>query len=496
MNNNTFANALNTENAKTKTWNGADALNTTGSKCLDFFGLIGSCRNVHPLKKCTLFDEAFNESPDDAMKLLFYARDIRGGYGERDAFNQIFAHLAETHSDSVIKNIPNVMEFGRAKDLYTLIGTPAETAMWEYIKMQFNEDVENMKNHKPVSLLAKWLATPNASSKKTSKLGVLTAHKIGYTKNQMAEYRKTLSALRTYIKVVEKDMSANEWKNIDYSIVPSNCMLKNKNAFIRHDKDRYNEFINNVNSGKTTMHMNTVTPVDIMSKVLKGDNSVEINTMWKSLPQVDTNALVVCDTSGSMFGSRYKNVVSPITVAIALSIYFAQHNVDGFKNKFFTFSNTPHLVSIKGDTLLQQYNSIINSDWGMSTNLEAVFDKILKIGIQYNIADKDMPKSILVISDMQINPYVCRQFKKGDITFTNSLKQKFASQGYTLPTIIYWNVNAQNPTFHATATSNGVMFVSGYSTNIMKQVMENIGKTPMDLMNTVLTSDRYKNITA
>ena len=120
----------------------------------------------------------------------------------------------------------------------------------------------------------------------------------------------------------------------------------------------------------------------------------------------------------------------------------------------------------------------------------------MKIGIQYNIADKDMPKSILVISDMQINPYVCRQFKKGDITFTNSLKQKFASQGYTLPTIIYWNVNAQNPTFHATATSNGVMFVSGYSTNIMKQVMENIGKTPMDLMNTILTSDRYKNITA
>ena len=130
-----FADAMATEMSHTKTWNGADALSTTGSRCLDFFGRIGAMRSGDKFEKLDLFDAAYAENPDAAMKLLFYARDIRSGYGERDAFNEIFAHLAKTHKESVKKNLANVIEYGRAKDLYSLIGTPAENAMWNAIKI-------------------------------------------------------------------------------------------------------------------------------------------------------------------------------------------------------------------------------------------------------------------------------------------------------------------------------------------------------------------------
>ena len=487
-----FSDAMNFELTRGKTWNGAECLTSTSNACLDFFGRIGAMRQASVNEKLDLFDAAYREDPDSAMKLLFYTRDIRGGYGERDAFNEIFAHLAATHKNSVIKNIPNVLEYGRAKDLYSLIGTPAESAMWSFVREQFELDKANLAQGKPVSLLAKWLATPNASSPKTAELGVLTAKKLGYNFKSMAQYRKTLVALRKAIDIPEAKMSTDRWDEIVYENVPSKCNIQNREAFKRHDFVRYENFISQVQSGEVKMNMAAANSCDIMQKVVNGNNGVEINTMWKSLPKIPTKALAVVDTSGSMtWGST--NGVRPITVAVALGIYFAQNNVGQFKNKFFTYSNRPSLIEIKGDTLGQMYEQIRRADWGNSTNLEAVFNKILEMGINYHIAQEDMPESICVISDMQINDY---GYRNGGLTFTDVMKRRYEQAGYKLPHVIYWNVNAINPTFHAAKTDNGVSLVSGYSPNIMKQIMDNIGKTPMDLMNDILTSDRYKNITA
>ena len=486
-----FSDAMTVEMTHGKTWNGADCLTSTSNKCLDFFGRIGAMRRSAIEEKLDLFDAAYNEDANAAMKLLFYTRDIRGGYGERDAFNEIFAHLTRTHKESAIKNIPNILEYGRAKDLYCLINTPAESAMWTFVKEQFEADKANLEQGKPVSLLAKWLATPNASSKKTAELGKLTAKKLGYTFKNMAEYRKTLVALRNAIDTPEAKMSTNRWGEINYEKVPSKCNIQNRNAFLRHDAERYTNFISQVQSGEKEMKMATANPCDIMQKVVKGDNSVEINTMWKSLPQINTKALAVVDTSGSM---TWGNGMLPITVASALGIYFAQNNVGQFKNKFFTFSNSPELIELQGSTLGQMYKQIMRTDWGGSTNLEAVFDKILSMGIQYHIAQEDMPEAICIISDMQIN--CVRGCGDGFMPFTSVMKERYERADYRLPHVIFWNVNAQNPTFHAAKSENGVSLVSGYSPNIMKQVMDNIGKTPMDVMNEVLTSDRYKNIVA
>lgn len=492
-----FADAMTTEMSHTKTWNGADALSTTGSRCLDFFGRIGAMRSGDKFEKLDLFDAAYAENPDAAMKLLFYTRDIRSGYGERDAFNEIFAHLAKTHKESVKKNLANVIEYGRAKDLYSLIGTPAENAMWNAIKIQFEKDLKNLSEGKSVSLLAKWLATPNSSSKKTASLGKKTAKKLGYDYKHLEEYRKHLSALRAAIDTPETRMSRNMWDTIDYSHVPSKCMIQHRKAFQRHDGARYEKFMDSVSKGYTKINMNTTNPCDIMQKVINGDNSPEINTMWKSLPTVcEHNALVVADTSGSMMCGKAKT--APMTVAAALAIYFAERNVGCFKNKYFTFSDESEMVEIHGETLLQKYNQIKrNNNWGGSTNLESVFKQILELGIMYNISQEDMPRCIVVISDMQINPHTASGYNnKGFMTFTDAMKKCYEKAGYELPHVVYWNVNAENATFHAGMSDNAVSLVSGYSPNVMKQVMNNIGKTPMDLMMAIIESERYKDIVA
>jgi hypothetical protein len=223
--------------------------------------------------------------------------------------------------------------------------------------------------------------------------------------------------------------------------------------------------------------------------------------MWSQLPKINTKALAVVDTSGSMT-CGYGQSMTPMTVAVALGIYFAQHNVGQFKDKFFTFSDRPSLIQIKGDTLGQMYRQVTQADWAGSTNLEAVFDKILDMGIKYHIAQEDMPEAICVISDMQINCGWGGSLLgdgvdgKGFMSFTDVMKRRYEQAGYRLPHVIYWNVNAMNPTFHAAMSDNAVSLVSGYSPNIMKQVMDNIGKTPMDVMNDVLNSERYKNIVA
>lgn len=493
-----FREAINNENKWTKTWNGEDALRTTSSKCLDFFGRAGAMRSTNKTDKLNTFDAAFKEDKDIAVKLLFYTRDIRGGYGERDTFNEIFAHLANINKESVVKNLWAVLEFGRAKDLYSLIGTLAEDEMWDFMHKQFELDLRNMELGKPVSLLAKWIATPDSSSEKTKKLGKLTASKLGYTYKTMREYKKKLRALRRYLDIPEIKMAQNNWGEIEYSNLPSKCMLKNRDAFKRHDEERYLEFIHKVNSGEVKMNMGTVVPCDIIQKVACGKYTPDLEAMWSSLPDMNNgNAMVICDTSGSMWGwgALRDTDVKPGTVAFALAIYFAERNKGDLKDLFMTFSDRPEFVELDGITLEQKFNKLYNANWDGSTNLEAAFDLLLTTCVRNKVPQNELPESLVIISDMQIN-CVSGLDSNNRMTFYDKMSRKYEQAGYKMPQVVFWNVQASNPTFHASADVAGVSMVSGYSPNIFKQVMENIGTTPYELMMAIVNDERYANITA
>jgi hypothetical protein len=201
----------------------------------------------------------------------------------------------------------------------------------------------------------------------------------------------------------------------------------------------------------------------------------------------------MCDTSGSMTMSSY--ATKPIEVAVALSMYFAERNKGDLQNTFFTFESRPHLVNIKGTTLQEKVRNIMRADWGGSTNLEAAFDKLLSICKNGNVAPEDMPEAIVVVSDMQID--CVRDIRNDRITFYEEMAKRYEEAGYRMPQVVFWNVEASNATFHASANQAGATLVSGYSPAIFKTVMENIGKTPMDVLyDAVINNERYAKITA
>lgn len=192
-------------------------------------------------------------------------RDIRGGYGERDTFRTMLKHMANMIPvESMEKNLWAIMEFGRADDLYALIGTRCEDIMWAFMKNQFELDYENMKAGKSVSLLAKWIATPDSKVEKTKELGKLTAKKLGYPFKNMREFKVKLRELRRYIDIPEAKMCAGKWEEIEYSKCASKFLFKYRKIIQKHDQERWNAYINSVDKGEANMNMGTVTPADII----------------------------------------------------------------------------------------------------------------------------------------------------------------------------------------------------------------------------------------
>lgn len=500
MENSKLREALIEETKWGKTWNGEDALVTTSSKLVDFFGASGSLRNTEIDEKIHLFNCAYSEDKLSALKLLFYTRDVRGGYGERDTFNQIFRHLATIDKEVVVKNLWAVLEFGRAKDLYELIDTPAEDDMWQFMREQFELDYANMEQGKSVSLLAKWIATPDSKSDKTRALGKKTASKLGYDFKHMSEYKKKLRALRRYLDIPEAKMATGKWDEIEYSKCASRFLLTHRSAFKRHDIERYEQFLKRVDSGEEKMHMDVVTPVDIMVKV-RNNYSSDLETMWKSLPDnMNGNAMVMCDTSGSMWGWGNSDTVNPGDVAFALALYISERNKGDFKDLFMTFESNPHLIDISHElTLKDKEYTFEHLPWGGSTDLEAAFRLLLDKAMENDIPQDEMPKSIIIVSDMQVNHVRGIEVDKENarVTFYDKMKSLYNQNGYELPSVTFWNVNAcGSAKYHASHDNKGVALVSGYSTNILKQVFDNLGVTPYELMvKTVLENERYKDIT-
>lgn len=490
-----FADALRENASYTKTENGALALNTTNSACLDFFSLVGALRDADEQRIQRLFADAFAEDPLMAVKITFYGRDIRGGLGERKTFRTIIRYMAEYHPDVVRKNIHLIGEYGRYDDLYALCGTPVDKDMWEYMKKRLDADIAALREGKPVSLLAKWIATPDASSKKTRTLGIWTARELGY---EIPEFKRILRALRKAVKIVERDMSANRWNEIEYPSVPSRAMHNYGKAFKRHDQERFNSFINKAVNGEVKINASTLYPYDLVCKIYRSTSffgkmdildEKTVEAQWRALPNYvrdGVNALVIADTSGSM----ERNECRPLFTALSLAVYFAERNTGAYHNLWMTFSNRSDIQTLKGETLAQKLRSIDMNNWGNSTNLESAFRKILDIAVKNHVPQEEMPKSLIVISDMEINKCMCK-----DWLFYDAMVAQFAAYGYTLPNVVFWNVYSHKDTFHADKSRKGVQLVSGSSAATFGHVMECIGMTPIETMKKIINSERYAPIT-
>ena len=479
-----FANAMKEESKFTRTENGAVALNTTSDARLDLFGTIGALRDADENRITTLFSEAYAQDKLFATKIAFYARDIRCGLGERKTFRTIIRYMAEHHPEALRPNLDLVGVFGRYDDLYELIGTPLEDDMWKAMKKQFEEDRRNLETGKAISLLAKWIKTADASSPATRKLGILTAQKMGYP---VYNFKRFVRNMRKQIGVVESLMSAGKWNEIKYPEVPSRAMMIYRRAFAKHDPDGFNEFINKADKGEVKINASTLYPYDIVEKILCGrENNKVLEAQWKALPnyvEQGTNALIMADVSGSMCGR-------PMATSIGLAIYFAERNTGAYHNLFMTFSGNPQIVALKGETLEQKVRNVDKTNWDMNTDLKAAFKKVLDIAEKNNVPQEEMPKAIVVISDMEID-YCGNK----DWTFYDKMANKFQKAGYVIPNIIFWNVASRHDVFHADAKRKGVQLASGQSVTVFKQVLQNLGYNPIEAMENTINSERYDCIT-
>lgn len=479
-----FANTMKEESKFTRTENGAVALNTTSDARLDLFGTIGALRDADENRITTLFSEAYAHDKLFATKIAFYARDIRCGLGERKTFRTIIRYMAEHHPEALRPNLDLIGVFGRYDDLYELIGTPLEDDMWKVMKNQFEEDLKNLNDDKAISLLAKWIKTADASSTETRKLGILTAQKLGYP---VYNFKRIVRSMRKQIGVVESLMSAGKWTEIKYPEVPSRAMMIYRRAFAKHDPDGFSEFINKVDKGEVKINASTLYPYDIVEKILYGrENNKVLEAQWKALPdyvEQGTNALIMADVSGSMYGR-------PMATSIGLAIYFAERNTGAYHNLFMTFSSNPQIVTLKGGTLRQKIANTAKADWGGSTNLKAAFEKVLDIAEKNNVSQEEMPKAIVVISDMEIDYCGNKEW-----TFYDKMEKKFRKAGYIIPNIIFWNVDSRHDVFHADAKRKGVQLASGQSVTVFKQVLQNLGYNPVEAMENTINSERYACIT-
>ena len=516
MNTNTFANIIDKQSRFGITENGADVLNNTKHAIVDLVSTAHTFRD-QPNKVVKLFENVIKEEGiDDAIKLMFYIRDIKEGMGERSVFKTLLAYVANNYANDLIPYLSLISKLGRWDDYYVILehvnkDNPAYHAVINIIRNQYESDLMNAFVRKPISLMAKWLKSINASNAHARKLAKLTAKiLIGYKKDYLRIYRQNLAYLRKRLNVVETDMCSNNWNDIDYKHVPAKAMLRYKNAFNKHDGEKFKDYLENVACGKNKINAGTLFPSDIIKNIdfalmqhyyhfyngetlnkLMSKSAIDtLNVLWKSLPNYvsgNHNALVMADVSESMSGN-------PINSSVGLGIYFAERNTGPFNNKLMLFASDPKIINFDDcNDLYSKVVKVSQQDIGYTTNIKKAFEYILQLAVDNNIHNDEMIQSLIIISDMQFDRISDMDMPKQ--TFYNKMKQLYAQHGYKLPKIVFWNVAENNNKygcFHADSNTNNVIHIGGYSAAAFKTIFKlSEGVTPYQLVKEVINSERY-----
>ena len=507
---NTLLNGLKNNTNTRFTENGALTHKTTKSDLLDMFALGGAYRTRSDDDVITLFKNAYQENDLYARKCLFYLRDCRGGQGERRFFRVVYRWLINNHPDMALRNLEQLSEYGRWDDLiYITYQTPLWHDAVKIVKDQLSSDMISMmhSDNTGISLLAKWMPSENTSSKQTCETANALRSALGLSHK---DYRKTLSKLRERINVLERLMSAGEWDKIEFDKIPSRAGLIYRNAFARRDiiKEKYEAFAKDTN---TKVNAKVLYPVDIAHECFSGSywnrtnkNATEramLQKYWENLPDYydgrEENGIAIVDVSGSMWGQ-------PLEAAVSLGAYVAERGKGPFQNHFITFSDRPELVHFDGVDIYDKLTRASHAEWGGSTNVEAALDLILLTADQNKVIASDMPKRLYIFSDMEFNACVTTNQSRrrgyyirsndnvlGQLdTLFEATAKKWAQYGYTLPQVVFWNLNARSQ--NIPAIGPGFSYVSGFSPVMIETILS--GKDGYDLMMEKLDSERYATI--
>lgn len=452
---NTFVNSI---NSVARTENNMRALNTTGSPCLDLFGSIGSSRGKDIIPA---FMAAANKDVDTAVRIIQWARDIRGGAGERELFRSVLRNLEQTYPMLLLESrlLENVAEIGRYDDL--LIFTRGSEV---YNKALTLFAIALSKGD---GLASKWAPRKGPIAADIRKLLCLTPR----------QYRKYIVH---HTKVVEQKMCAKEWDEITYDHVPSVAMTKYRNAFAKNDPEGFQKYLESLNTGESKVNASAVYPYQVTKLLggtfdmsyrigytpIIGDNNLTLaQAMWESLPNYmnDKNILAVCDNSASMNISVAKGVTA-MDVAVSLTMYTASKNTGAFKDLSVSFSDNASFVRHSGN-LHNRLVSVCSAQWAGSTNLHSVFNLVLEHAITNDVPGTDMPEYIVIFSDMQFNQCI-----RHDDSAIQMIRRKYNQYGYKVPKVVFWNLRATSNVPVSSKDENTAL-VSGFSPSLMKVIL-------------------------
>jgi hypothetical protein len=474
--------ALRKENTFTE--NGMTTNSSSLNSCVDLFFTIGAMRGQDKERLLRNFSLAFYEDTLRAMRILFWARDVRGGAGERQIFRDVMVYLAENHPDILSKNLHLVPEFGRWDDLLVLFGTKVELTALQLIKQAL---------HEGNGLCAKWMPR---KGKEANRLR-------SYFNVTPKSYRKMIVGLTN---VVETKMCAKDWNSIEYGKLPSLASARYQKAFMKNDSGRYQLYIQNLQKGVEKINAGAVYPYDVTKSLQMGNSDVAIE-QWKALPNYMEGSmeriLPVVDVSGSMSVSAGGNKnLSCLQVAISLGLYISERNEGSFKDSFITFSGTPELQILKGN-LRERYDQLRRASWEMNTNLQAVFELLLNQAKKHSVPEDEMPTKILILSDMEFDEATAPRrswFKKEEEigewnpTAQKMIKEMYRQAGYTMPQIIYWNIQSRNENVPVSFNETGTALISGFSPAILKSVLKGEVISPLQVMDETIMNERYSSV--
>lgn len=472
----TLLGALQTKDARTE--NGMVTNSSSLNNCVDLFFQIGAMRGQDKTRLINAFTKAFGENPLTAMKLLFWARDVRGGAGERQIFKDIIIYLAENKTEVLAKNLNLISEFGRWDDLLVLIGTKLESVALTLIANGLAQ-----KN----GLCAKWMPRPNVGNREKKRYATAIRK---YLSLSPKEYRKLLVENSN---TVEQLMCAKNFAAIDYSKLPSKAMSDYMKAFSKNDCERFGAYLTSVEKGEAKINAGAVYPYDIIKNMKQGNNK-GADVQWKALPNyMETNnerLLPMVDVSGSMGSPAGGNgSVSCMDVAISLGLYISERNVGPFKDAFITFTSSPKLQYLKG-SLSDRYNQI-QGPVGYDTNVELAFRMVLSKAVEFKVSQEEMPTMILMLSDMEFNSSSVRGF-----TAQEMVEDLYVKAGYVMPKLVYWNIQSRSDNNKPVQfDKSGTALVSGFSPSLLTNLLAGKEMTPISMMNSVIESERYSKVT-
>ena len=489
----------------TLTENGAITNSTSHNYNLDLFFLAGACRNESEKNINILLNNAWNEGDKIlTLKTIFWAGDIRQGAGERRFFKIALTWLYNNHKEEFYKYLDKVPEFSRWDVLFDITATSKDEKILDYICTEIKNGnallckwmprksvVRDRKTVDSVYIVKQEGTNSEEVRKKVTKTTKVVKRKLynGLCKQVYKHLGWTEKELRKWLaahsNTVEQKMCAKQWNEIQYKSVPSVALNKYTQAWYRNDEERFTKYIEDVKSGKEKINASAIFPHDIIRKVSWCDGFTESQiAQWNNLPNylencADNMFIPICDVSGSMEGT-------PMNISIALGLYLSERNVGPFKDAFIVFSDESEFMYLKGDInsrmeQMQEIGFVSNN-----TNLLAAFDNILEKAIEYKLSESEMPKNILIISDMEFD-------ECGRLTNYDAVKSRYFMAGYKVPNIIFWNVNGRTRNIPITVNDQGVALISGASPSIVKAVLT--GEiSPIKIMLNVLNTERYSFI--